>query len=311
MQTTSHILMIRPVNFVFNRQTAVNNAFQVASDDNEVQQKALKEFDALVKKLQAKKIDVIVINDSPEPHTPDSIFPNNWISFHNDGSIVLYPMFAENRRLERKQNIIEQIQSNFAVSNKIDLSKYEDQQKFLEGTGSIVLDRDNKIAYACISPRTDKRVFREFCSIMNYEPVLFHAVDKNASAIYHTNVMMCVADNYIVLCLDCIPDKTELANLKETIYRSGKEIIDISFHQMNHFAGNMLQVNNEEGKKYLVMSTQAYDALTFEQISKLENYNEIIHSSLNTIEKNGGGSARCMMAEVHLPPLPNNSLSPS
>ena len=311
MQTTSHILMIRPVNFLFNRQTAINNAFQIATDGNDVQQKALKEFDSFVEKLQAKKIDVTVINDTPEPHTPDSIFPNNWISFHNDGSVVLYPMFAENRRLERKPNIIEQIQSKFAVSNKIDLSKYEEQKKFLEGTGSIVLDRDKRIAYACISPRTDERVFREFCRIMNYEPVLFHAVDKNVFAIYHTNVMMCVADSYVVICLDCIPDKTELTTVKETINRSGKELIDISVDQMNHFAGNMLQVNNEEGKKYLVMSTQAYDALTSEQISKLENYNEIIHSSLNTIEKNGGGSARCMMAEVHLPALPNNSISPS
>ena len=311
MQTTSHILMIRPVNFLFNRQTAINNAFQVESGDNEVQQKALKEFDEFVEKLQTKKIDVIVINDTPEPHTPDSIFPNNWISFHDDGTVVLYPMFAENRRLERKPNVIEHIQSKFAVSNKIDLSKYEEQKRFLEGTGSIVLDRNKRIAYACISPRTDEKIYREFCRMMNYEPVLFHAVDKNACAIYHTNVMMCVGDRFVVICLDCITDKTELTTVTQTINRSGKELIDISIYQMNHFAGNMLQVNNEEGKKYLVMSTQAYDILTSEQISKLENYNEIIHSSLNTIEKNGGGSARCMMAEVHLPLLPNNSISPS
>lgn len=311
MQTTSHILMIRPVNFLFNRQTAVNNTFQVASDDNEVQQKALKEFDGFVEKLQSKKIDITIINDTPEPHTPDSIFPNNWISFHNDGTVVLYPMFAENRRLERKPNIIDQIQSKFVVSNKIDLSEYEEQQKFLEGTGSVVLDRDKRIAYACVSPRTDEKVFREFCRIMNYEPVLFHAVDKHAGAIYHTNVMMCVADKFIVICLESIPDKNEIKTVTETINRSGKEMIDISPDQMNHFAGNMLQVNNEEGKKYLVMSTQAYDSLTSEQICKFEKFNEIIHSSLNTIEKNGGGSARCMMAEVHLPRLPNNSLSPS
>ena len=301
MQTTSHILMIRPVNFEFNKQTAVNNAFQVASVQHDIQQKAEVEFDNFVDKLRAKKIDVTTINDTPKPHTPDSIFPNNWISFHNDGSIVLYPMFAENRRLERKPDILNAIKSKFIVSNTIDLSKYEDQGKFLEGTGSIVLDREKRIAYACVSPRTDKNIFEEFCRKMNYKPILFHAVDKNGKAIYHTNVMMCVADQYIVICLDSILKSVELKTVTETIQSSGKEIVDITLAQMNHFAGNMLQVNNEDGKKFLVMSTQAFESLTPEQIAKLETYNEIIHSSLNTIEKNGGGSARCMMAEVHLP----------
>ena len=293
--------MIRPVNFAFNRETAVNNAFQVATTEADVQQKAIKEFDTFVDKLRSKNIDVVVVNDTPEPYTPDSIFPNNWISFHSNGDIVLYPMFAENRRLERKPNVIAEIQSKFSVNHTIDLSSYESQRKYLEGTGSIVLDRDKRIAYACVSPRTDPKLFNEFCLRLNYEPVLFHAFDGRGHAIYHTNVMMCVADKFVVICLASISDDSERNTVTEKIVASGKEILDISLDQMNHFAGNMLQVNDTDGKKYLVMSTQAYKSLTQEQISKLKKYNDIIHSPLNTIEKHGGGSARCMMAEVHLP----------
>jgi len=292
--------MIRPVNFAFNNQTAVNNAFQVASNESDVQQKAIKEFDNFVDKLRSKKIDVIVVNDTPQPYTPDSIFPNNWISFHNNGDIVLYPMFAENRRLERKPNVIREIESKFSVSKTIDLSRYENQQKYLEGTGSIVLDRDKQIAYACISPRTDQKLFHDFCRMLKYEPVMFHAVDGKGRPIYHTNVMMCVADKFVVICLESIADASERKTVTDKIVSSEKEVIDISPEQMNHFAGNMLQVNDSDGKKYLVMSKQAYESLTNEQVRKLESYNDIIYSSLDTIEKHGGGSARCMMAEVHL-----------
>jgi len=301
MQTTSHILMIRPVNFAFNRETAVTNAFQVESNDSEVQQKAIREFDSFVDKLRSKRIDVIVINDTPEPYTPDSIFPNNWISFHNNGDVVLYPMFAENRRLERKPNVIAEIKSKFSVSNTIDLSNYEEQHRYLEGTGSIVLDREKRLAYACVSPRTDENLFTLFCEKMNYEPVMFHAVDAKGGAIYHTNVMMCVGDKFVVICLDSIIKASEKKKVTDKILDSGKELINITLEQMNCFAGNMLQVNDRDGKKYLVMSTQAYESLTREQVNKLQGYNEIIHSPLDTIEKNGGGSARCMMAEVHLP----------
>lgn len=293
--------MIRPVNFLFNQETAVNNAFQVVSDEADVQNRALNEFETFVAKLRSKKIDVLVVNDTPEPHTPDSIFPNNWISFHHDGSLVLYPMFAPSRRLERKPAVVETIRSRFEVRNVFDLSAHEQENAFLEGTGSMVLDRDKHIAYACISPRTDEKVLKKFCSKMNYVPVAFHAVDEKGRAIYHTNVMMCVADRFVVICLESITDKNESELVQSTIEKSGKELIDITFDQMNHFAGNMLQVNNSAGTKFLVMSTQAFQSLTPDQVKKLESYNEIIHSPIDTIERNGGGSARCMIAEVHLP----------
>ncbi len=301
MQTTNHILMIRPVNFLFNTETAVNNAFQVSSDDMHVHEKALQEFESFVGKLSQNDIDVTVINDTPEPHTPDSIFPNNWVSFHQDGSVVLYPMFAANRRLERKPAVLEQVRSKFVVKRVIDLSVYEGNGTFLEGTGSVVLDRKRHIAYACLSPRTDPNLLNEFCRKMKYKPVAFHAVDKNGGAIYHTNVMMCVADKFVVICFDSIRDAEERRKVETAIVESGKEIVSISIDQMNHFAGNMLQVRNDKGEKFLVMSTRAFNSLTSEQVKKLEGFGRIIHSQLDTIEKNGGGSARCMMAEVHLP----------
>ncbi len=301
MQTTSHILMIRPVNFGYNAETAVNNAFQVQSSDKDVQQNANKEFDEFVTVLRNNGVDVTVVEDTATPHTPDSIFPNNWVSFHHDGTLLLYPMYAENRRAERKEHVIETIEEKFLVKRKIDLSNYEEKNVFLEGTGSMVLDRDNRIAYACISPRTDEKVLADFCRQMNYKPVTFHATDGNKQPIYHTNVMMCVADKYVVICLESIVAPDELKIVSETITGSDKRIIPITLHQMNHFAGNMLQVENRDGEKLLVMSTQAYEALTTEQLFELNKFNRIIHSPLTTIETNGGGSARCMMAEVHLP----------
>jgi hypothetical protein len=301
MQTTAHLLMIKPVAFDFNAETAVNNAFQQQGSNTNAQQKAEAEFDGFVQKLTAAGIDVTVVQDTAVPHTPDSIFPNNWISFHNDGSIVLYPMYAVNRRAERKQHVLDSIAAKFNVKNKIDFTAKEKEDHFLEGTGSMVLDRDNKIAYACLSPRTDKAVFEEWCSKMNYTPCSFYSVDEKGGEIYHTNVMMCVADEYVVICLDSIRDATERDYVFDTIIESGKKVIEISYSQMNRFAGNMLQVQNKNGQRYLVMSSQAYHALTAEQVKELESYNPIIHSDLTTIETNGGGSARCMMAEVFLP----------
>lgn len=293
--------MIRPVNFGFNAETAVNNAFQVAGQDTAAQEKAAKEFDNFVQLLQQNGVDVTVVNDTPEPYTPDSIFPNNWVSFHNDGTIILYPMFAANRRQERKPQVLQQVGNRFDIKKTVDLTTYEPQQKFLEGTGSMVLDRDNKIAYACISPRTDKAILSDFAKQMNYRAVAFTAVDEKGREIYHTNVMMCVADKYVVICLDSIADKQEQEMVKQVIKESGKEIITITPEQMNRFAGNMLQLENNKGEKLLIMSSQAFNALNKEQVKKLEGFNRIIHSSLDTIETNGGGSARCMMAEVFLP----------
>lgn len=296
--------MIRPVRFEYNAQTAVNNAFQEAGADQKmVRQLAMQEFDAFVSKLRNAGVDVTVVNDTEEPHTPDSVFPNNWVSFHADGTVVLYPMYAANRRLERKPHVLEAIKAKFETSKVVDLSDYESQQLFLEGTGSMVLDRENNMAYACLSPRTDKQVLQAFCNRLGYKPVAFTSVDANGQEIYHTNVMMCVADKYVVICLESITDEGERKKVEQTITASGKELVAISYYQMNHFAGNMLQVQNKKGENLLVMSSQAFHSLNAAQVAALEKYNPILHSSLNTIESNGGGSARCMMAEVHLPAL--------
>ncbi len=299
---TSHILMIRPSRFDFNKETAVNNLFQdaTASKDN-VQTKALAEFDAFVEKLTANGINVTLVQDTPEPHTPDSIFPNNWVSFHSNGTVCLYPMFAANRRLERKPHVLDVIKQKFTVKYTIDFSVYEANQTYLEGTGSMVLDRTNQMAYACLSQRTNKFVLREFCKSMNYTPIAFTANDEGGNPIYHTNVMMCMADAYVVICLASITEEFERDYLVKALESSGKQIVDISYHQLNHFAGNMLQVKNEQGEKFLVMSTQAYNSLEANQLKTLESFNKIIHSDITTIETNGGGSTRCMMAEVFLP----------
>ncbi len=300
MQHTSHLLMIQPVNFGFNTETAVNNTFQ-KNIGGDVQQKALHEFTAFVELLRKNKIDVTVVEDSLHPATPDSIFPNNWISFHADGRIFLYPMFAINRRLERKSTVFDAVKQKFSFTEIVDLTESENDGLFLEGTGSMVLDRENKIAYACLSPRTDKQLLNEFCKLVDYSPVTFRATDSTGVDIYHTNVMMCVAKTFAVVCLVSVTNKAEKENLINSLIKTGKEVVDISLQQLNHFAGNMLQVINADGELLLVMSTQAFKTLTALQIETLQKHNRIIHSSLNTIETAGGGSARCMMAEVFLP----------
>jgi hypothetical protein len=293
--------MIRPVNFSFNAETAVNNAFQSAATDN-AQKQALKEFEDFAALLKSNGVDVTIIDDTREPYTPDSIFPNNWVSFHGDGTVCLYPMYAQNRRLERKPEVLQKVSRKFDIRATLDFSGYEQQGLFLEGTGSMVLDRDKKIAYAGLSPRTDQSVLLDFCSKMGYTPKSFTAVDGKGSSIYHTNVVMCVADRYVVICLASIADPTERESLIDTIRQSGKDIIDISLSQLNQFAGNMLQVQNDKGEKFLVMSSQAYTSLEPAQISRLTGFNRILHSPLTTIETNGGGSARCMLAEIFLEP---------
>ena len=302
-QSADTVLMIEPIAFGFNEQTAVNNYFQIQQEGN-VQEKALQEFHFFVEKLRAKGINVITIKDTIEPKTPDSIFPNNWVSFHQDGKVVLYPMFADNRRLERREDIINQIKEQFDVKEIIDYSKIENEDKYLEGTGSMIFDHDNKIAYGSVSLRLDEELFRKFCAEFGFTPLVFHSYQtagEERLPIYHTNVMMCVADKFVVICLNCIDDESERQNVIDSIKNSGKELIEISEDQMQNFAGNMLQVQNNAGEKFLVMSQSAYKSLQPEQVSAIEKYSEIIYSDLETIETNGGGSARCMLAEVFLP----------
>jgi hypothetical protein len=301
MQSTNNILMIRPVNFGFNAQTADSNAFQVQQADQQaVQQKAVQEFDGFVNVLRENGVNVTVIEDTPEPHTPDSIFPNNWVSFHDTGDIFLYPMQAENRRLERREDIIRQLEENFAAKHIIDLSRFEAKNQFLEGTGSMVLDRENKIAYACLSPRTDAEVLKAFCDYTGYKAVTFDAFDPNGKAIYHTNVLMCIGSHFAVICLNSVTNTAEKEAVIQSLKATGKQIINISFEQMNQFAGNMLEVKNADGETLIVMSLTAYGSLTDTQRTELSVSGELIYADIKTIETNGGGSARCMMAEVHL-----------
>lgn len=305
MQTTDTVLMIEPIAFGYNAETAENNYFQVEQKSAGIQEKALEEFNSFVEKLRSKSINVITVKDTLEPHTPDSIFPNNWVSFSQDGKVVLYPMFAKNRRVERRLDIIEDLKSKgFLVSEIDDWSDSENNNLFLEGTGSMIFDHDKKLAYGSVSLRLDETLFRDFCAKYQYTPIVFHSyqsVNAERLPIYHTNVMMCVADQFVVICLDCIDDDLERSKVIETIKNSGKEIIEITEDQMQQFAGNMLQVKNNVGDRFLVMSQTAYQSLTENQISNIEKYCEIIYSDLNTIEVNGGGSARCMLAEVFLP----------
>jgi hypothetical protein len=301
-QSTSNILMIRPVSFGFNEQTAASNAFQNRDADQQaVQDRALVEFDRFVNTLRAAGVNVTVVDDTPEPHTPDSIFPNNWVSFHDDGTVYLYPMQAENRRLERREDIITNLEDKFKIGHVIDLSRSEADHRFLEGTGSMVLDRKHKIAYACLSPRTDKEVLELFCEQTGYQAVSFDAADEHGKAIYHTNVLMCIGSGFAVICVDSIPNPHERIVVLESLKSTQKEVIEISFAQMNLFAGNMLEVKSQTGETLIVMSKNAFNALSAEQKTALEKYGRLIYADINTIETNGGGSARCMMAEVHLP----------
>ena len=294
--------MIRPVSFDFNEETAASNAFQKRdAEKTGIAEKARHEFDQMVNILRDNDVDVIVIDDTPEPYTPDSIFPNNWISFHADGSVFLYTMQAENRRLERREDVITTLEDKFSVMHTIDLSRFEAENKFLEGTGSMVLDRQNKIAYACISPRTNREILTLFCKQTGYKEIYFHACDENGRAIYHTNVVMCIGSQFAVVCLDSISSEDEKNTVTTELKRTYKEIITLSFEQMNRFAGNMLEVKNKASETLIIMSKNAFSALREPQKQQLQKYGRLVYADINTIENNGGGSARCMMAEVHLP----------
>ena len=306
-QITNTILMIRPIGFRMNEQTAVNNYFQedLNIKNAEINLKAQQEFDQYVNILKSFGVHVITVSDTDEFDTPDSIFPNNWISFHEDATVALYPMFAENRRLERREDILDELEKQgFVIDHIVDYSEAEHEGVFLEGTGSMILDRKNRKAYCALSPRADEDLFIEFCEDFEYTPVVFRAfqsVDGSREEIYHTNVMMCVAETFVVICLDTIDDKKERKSLVKQFKEDGKEVILISEAQMHQFAGNMLQVRGTNDELFLVMSSAAYHSLNAGQIQKIEAHCKIIHSSLETIETCGGGSARCMMAEVFLP----------
>ena len=301
--------MIRPLAFNYNVQTAVNNHYQNANDfdsnSNQINLTAQTEFDNFVLKLRSFGVDVIVFQDDDKFDTPDSVFPNNWISFHSNGDIALYPMFAKNRRNERREDVVKYIEKNrYLINDVIDYSSAEESNIFLEGTGSIVLDRLNRKAYCAVSERSNEELLIEFCEDFEYTPVVFNAfqsVNEARELIYHTNVMMCVADNFVIICLDCIDDKKEKNNVIAHLKDDGKEIIKISENQVNSFAGNMLQILDRNNNSLLIMSESAYNVLTRAQKDIINKYAKIVFSSLNTIETYAGGSARCMMAEVFLP----------
>jgi hypothetical protein len=298
LQTTDTVLMVRPAAFGYNEETAVNNAFQQKGTGVDIQAEARRESDAYIGLLEACGINVVAAEDTAEPHTPDSVFPNNWFSTHNDGTLVLYPMFAENRRLERKPAVLEAIKANFDVKRILDLTHYEEEGKFLEGTGSMVLDRAGRTVYACRSPRTNEEVLRDFCESLGYSPLMFDASDAGGRQIYHTNVMMHIGSDTAVACMESIGDAEERARVRSSLEESGRTIVEITHGQMEHFAGNMLELRNSEGEACLVMSKTARSALSEDQLGVLGSGRRLITPDLDCIEMNGGGSARCMLAEL-------------
>jgi hypothetical protein len=301
-QSTSRIMMIRPAQFGYNTETADSNAFQQSGfGQDTASENAREEFELMVSQMEKAGVNLYIFDDNEESTRPDAIFPNNWVSFHQSGKVVLYPMMAENRRTERRMDIIESLKKDFKVEEIIDLTYFEKEGKYLEGTGSMVLDRRYKIAYACLSPRTHPEVLKAFGEALGYEIVTFTASDNQNQPIYHTNVLMCVGDIFAVVCLEAIPDPDERQQVRSTLEESNKYIVELSMDQLSHFAGNMLMVRNAKQDKFLIMSTQAYESLTKKQREILNDYARIFHTELSVIESIGGGSARCMMTEIHLP----------
>lgn len=306
-QLASAVLMIRPARFESNPMTAASNVFQGQNSATPAAQQvaALREFDGLVKELRDAGIHVVVVDDTPEPHTPDSIFPNNWVSFHADGKVLMYPMEAPNRRTERRTDIIDKLGSElgFQVREVIDLSGHEDEGHFLEGTGSMVLDRVNKVAYACLSSRTQLDPLGDFAQRMGYEVVAFDAVDRRGVPIYHTNVLMNVGETIAVICLDAIPQEAQRHAVLDRLQNSGRQVVNLSFDQLDAFAGNMLELRNEHGERVLAMSSQAWESLDEDQRDVLGANRKIVSAAIDNIESSAGGSVRCMLAEIHLPTL--------
>jgi hypothetical protein len=303
MQTTSHLLMIRPAAFGFNPETAQTNVFQKQPADfsEEIHKKALEEFDNMVQLLKKEDLNLTVVEDTPEPYKPDAIFPNNWLTTHQDGVIVLYPMQAPNRRIERRQDIVEILQKKYKVHNVVNLSHYENRGKFLEGTGSMVLEHNHKIAYASISPRTSAEVLDRFCNTMRFQPIVFQALDEFDKPIYHTNVLMSVGDKFVIICMEAVRDASDQEDLIASFRKTQKEIFKVSYEQMKNFVANCIEVTNNKGERILVLSQRAYQHLEESQKKRLENYVKLLPCPLDTIETYGGGSARCMIAEIFLP----------
>lgn len=298
MQVARKILMVRPALFAYNEETATNNYFQNKTAHSNLNERALQEFDDFVNILRSNKIDVIVVQDSIDPHTPDSIFPNNWFSTHSTGELILYPMFAENRRDERKKKVLNTLEEHFNAHKVIDLTEWENKNRFLEGTGSLILDHKYRIVYACRSERTDDIVFEDFYTKMNFEPQLFNAYDENEKIIYHTNIMLSIGEKHAIICAESIFDQNRRAQVINSLKVSKKEIIEISFEQMRSFCANILEVLNVDNEPCLIMSETAKKSYTYEQRKKLEKYCKLISTPLNIIEETGGGSARCMIAEI-------------
>lgn len=305
MKTITHnILMVRPAKFGFNEQTAASNAFQTRDtslSNEQIQQKAIEEFDRMVMLLRSRAINVVVAQDTKTPVKPDAVFPNNWVSFHEDGAVISYPMFANARRKERREPILKAIEKEFEITQRVHLEHFEGVKQFLEGTGSMILDRANEIVYACLSPRTDVRVLDELCETIHYKRLIFNAIDDKKQAIYHTNVMMALGETFVVICLDTIENKEERLNVIKMLEQTKKQIIEISLPQMKAFAGNMLQVRNTFNETFLIMSKTAYECLDALQINHIKKQTQILVVDIPTIEKYGGGSARCMIAEIFLP----------
>jgi len=303
MQTTSHLLMIRPAAFGFNPETAQTNVFQKQASDfsDEIHEKALAEFDNMVNLLKKEDLNVMVIDDTIDPYKPDAIFPNNWITTHQEGVIVLYPMQAPNRRVERRQDIVELLQKRYKVHNVVNISHHETKGKFLEGTGSMVFEHTHKIAYACLSARTSTEVLDRFCNSMRFQPVTFEAVDEFDKPIYHTNVMMSVGTKFVIVCMEAVKELSDQEELIASFRKTQKEILKISYEQMKNFVSNCIEVKNNKGERILVLSEKAYKNLEESQKKRLENYVKLLPCPLDTIETYGGGSARCMIAEIFLP----------
>lgn len=298
---TDTLLMVRPKDFGSNKDTIVDNKFQAKMEDeaaSQISKDALTEFDEMVKELKRHDINVIVVEDQKEPFTPDAIFPNNWISSHKNGSIITYPMKAPSRQLERREDVVDMLTEKYGYKKRYGFEYHEKDELYLEGTGSMVLDRHNKKVYACLSARTDIKVLEKFAVLMDYNKIIFHATDRNDNPIYHTNVMMAMGTDYVIICLDSIKSIAEKKAVKNALEDDGKKIIEITIDQMEQFAGNMLQVMSKLGNPYLIMSQSAYYSLTSKQIDEINKFNKIINIPIPTIEQYGGGSVRCMIMEV-------------